>query len=390
MNSKKFINMFFISMGIIFLFIAGINFIIDPGEIYLKKLIHDEKLSEFSDKLMSSEYGVVEENWNERLIKASLITKISEDECIALGSSHILSMSTIRNVGNLSIACPRFLNLGVSGASIEDIAIYSYMILNNNILPKKVFINIDPWTLKFDMDNRYLIYVDFYDKMNNFINFNTEKRNHTSYHFKILANLINIQYFKASINEIMNFNQNIQVEIQRDNLFNQAIEYPSKDFNYTLGGTKIVMLKDGSRVYTSSWLNAHKNNVIPYGGGELYKTDGVYYNENTVDYLKKIVNLYVSKGINVSFMLTPYHPNVFKIVNDKQELNFDTGTTARYIGMVNKRVIALAKELNINIIGSYYPDELGCKEDEFFDFMHVNRSCLDRINFISKNSKGKA
>ena len=64
--------------------IGSINFIVDPGEIYLKKILADIKSTEFSNKLLNSKNGVVQTGWNERLIKITLAKESGNYDCIIL------------------------------------------------------------------------------------------------------------------------------------------------------------------------------------------------------------------------------------------------------------------------------------------------------------------
>ena len=94
--------------------IGGINFIIDPEGIYSNKILAgDIKSPEFANKLFNSKYGIVADGWNERLVKTSLAKKSGNFDCIVLGSSHIMQISSIRNTGNIKNQCNSLLNLGV-------------------------------------------------------------------------------------------------------------------------------------------------------------------------------------------------------------------------------------------------------------------------------------
>lgn len=110
--------------------LGAINFIIDPSGIYLKKILVDGKSAEFSNKLFNSKYGVVTDSWNKRLIKITLAKEAGNFDCIVLGSSRAMQISHIRNTGNIKNQCHSLLNLSVSANTIEDIAIFSYLILN--------------------------------------------------------------------------------------------------------------------------------------------------------------------------------------------------------------------------------------------------------------------
>jgi len=345
--------------------IAGINFIVDPGKIYLKKIIADLKSAEFSDKLFSSKNGIIQTGWNERLVKTTLAKKSGNFDCIILGSSHIMQISSIRNTGNINKQCKKLLNLGVSGGSIEDIAIFSYLIMNNIKLPKQVFIDIDPWTLKFGMDSRYGAYKSYYTKMNELLQ--NKDSNYESYLSKGIKNLFNGEYFYYSIKELM------KKENKKKSMFDKQILYPINEFSYSSGYKEAVTLVDGSHIYKNSWILKQKNNIssIKIGGGG-YKIKGSIYSKSTLDYFQKLVNLYKYNNINVNLILTPYHPNVFKKGNTKPVKHFKE---------IEKVVNSFVKKNNLKVYGSFFPNKLGCKNHEFFDFMHSTNQCLNRIDF---------
>ncbi len=74
----------------------------------------------------------------------------------------------------------------------------------------------------------------------------------------------------------------------------------------------------------------------------------------------------------MGFILTPYHPNVFKKGNTKPVKHF------KIIESVIKK---FGQKNNLKVYGSFFPDNLGCKNKEFFDFMHPTNECLSRIDF---------
>lgn len=365
MNSKHFVSFFLSSVVFLFLMISTVNFIVDPGEIYLKKILADIKAKEFSKKLFNSKNGIVQTGWNERFIKTTLAKEAEQFDCIILGSSHIMGISIVNETANISARCKSLLNLGVSGGSIEDIAIFSFIILNDFNFPKKIFIGIDPWTLKFNMDSRFGAYRDYYNSMNGLLR---ENHNQNSYLLKLMKNLLNEEYFLSSLEHIFNKKNNSNFQ----ELFKQQVLYPSSSFNYDTGYIEQVTLQDGSHVYASNWIQEQKINMRqPLLGQGDYKITGNVYDINAIEYLKKIIRLYHSKNIEINFIMTPYHPDIFKIQS----------TTVMHISEVEKVVRHLSSELKINLYGSFFPDKLGCKNDEFYDFMHATKACLDKISF---------
>ena len=365
---KKYLKYSFILFLSIMSIIASINFVVDPGEIYLKKIIADKKSSEFTDKLFESKYGIIQTGWNERLIKTTLARQAPKFECVIIGSSHIMSISSIKNTGNITSQCKNLLNLGVSGGGIEDIAIFTNIILKNIELPKIVFIGIAPWTLKFNMDSRYGAYKNQYIQINQLLQF-SNKDSSNAYETKYIKNLFNFEYLTYSLTELF---ENKKIT-KKESLFDKKILYPKNSFPLYSGYDEAVTLQDGSHVYAKKWIAQQKNEnqSMPFGGGD-YKLSEVIYDKNTIGYLQKLVDLYKYNDIKIKFILTPYHPNVFKKGDTKAVQSF------KVIEEITRR---FAQINNIQVYGSYFPRKLGCKESEYYDFMHPNEKCLNRIDF---------
>lgn len=366
---KKYLKRSVIIFTVLMFIIGGINFIIDPGEIYFKKILAGNiKNTEFSNKLFNSKYGIVADGWNERLVKTSLAKESGNFDCIVLGSSRIMQISSVRNTGNIKTQCNSLLNLGVSGGSIEDISIFSYLILNNTKLPKKIFIGVDPWTLKFNMDARYGAYKEYYNKMNILLK-ESQASDDIFYITKLAKNLFNGEYLQHSIEELFkDAEKNTKI-----NLFKKDIIYPKNQFSYQLGYKNAVTLPDGSHVYSKKQILEFKNKNphIKIGGGN-YKISGRAYDHLALQYLAKIIQVYQKNGVEVNFILTPYHPNVFKKGNIKPVKHF------RIVESVIKK---FGQKNNLKVYGSFFPYNFGCKNKEFFDYMHATNECLSRINF---------
>jgi hypothetical protein len=367
--NKSFVNQSFLFISIIFIIIASINFIVDPGNIYLNKSLAEKQVHLLSNTLFKSKYGIISNGWNERLVKISLANRSGKFDCIVIGSSRVLQISSIRNTGNIDKQCENLLNLGVSGGSLEDIAIFTNIILSSPNLPNKVFIGIDPWTIKFNMDNRYIAYQKHLDELNKLL----QDRNGSSISSShILSNLFNGEYLYYSIRNIIKFiSQNNKI----NNLFAKEIVAVANSFNFELGyKDKIsVILQDGSHVYSKDWIQSQRNTIytVPYGGGG-YKISDKIYNKKALEYFTKIIDLYKLNDISMHFILTPYHPNVFK--NGKTK-------PVKHMNAIEGVVKKLASSKNIKLYGSFFPNKLSCKEDEFFDFMHTTNKCLNKIDF---------
>ena len=346
--------------------IVSINITVDPGLIYLKKIVTKQKSNEYITKLIHSDYGLSIDGWNERVVKTTFAKKAGSYECVILGSSEIMQISHIRKTGNIQKQCKSLLNLGVSGASLEDIFVFSNILLKNDELPKKVFINIDAWTLKFNMDSSYSTYINEYTEIIQLLGIDDNIRT-ISYMNEVFKNLINWEYFFSSIDILK------EKKSKTFNYLTQQELAPTKPFKYSEGSTTSIILPDGAHIYNKKYLIQQKKNNqnIPMSKGD-YKISGKIFDEEAVLYFEKLIEFYKNKNVEVSLVLIPYHPNVFKQGGTKP---------VQHMEKVNNLVLSMAKKYNLKVYGSYVPEELGCNATEFLDIYHPTTDCLDKIDF---------
>lgn len=360
MNNKKWIKIFFLLSFLAIVFVGIINYIVDPGYVYSKKY-SSNKYDEYTNKLLLSKNGLIATGWNERLVKASLAKHSENFDCIVIGSSHIMQISSITNTGNISDVCPKLLNLGVSGGSFEDLFVFSSIINSNYIKPNKIFIDITPWLFKFEMDSRYKINKVYYDKFLQELNGINETHLYSNYSLKLFKNLFSLEYFITSL-------KNYKLTFKK-----VSIKYPLEMYDYKKGYVEPITLQDGSHIYDSNYIKKAKINIknIKAGGGN-YKIENKIYDEQALTQFEKLIKFYQLNNIKVNFILTPYHPNVFK-----------NGITKPVKHMIKVENLAheLSKKYSVKVYGSFFSEKLGCKEDEFLDYMHTNKDCLDRIRF---------
>ncbi len=351
--------------------IITVNFVVDPGGVYLKRILAGFKADEYVRLLLKSKIGLKQQGWNERLIKTELAKHSTGIDCVIIGSSHVMQISTIRNTGGIQNQCSELLNLGVSGGSIEDLAIFSNIIMHNKEMPKKVFIGIDPWTLKYNMDDRYGENKTYLDGMKNDIK--KYKDNSTTIHvfnFKyyeqLAANLVNKEYFLASMKSLFKSDKAIDL-IQK-----QIIE-PDKQLDYANGYEYAITLPDGSHLYDHDFIDkATKNIKFIKIDDANYKISGDAYESNAVEFLSDIIDTYAKSNIEVCLILTPYHPDIWKYKDSK---------VVKHMEIVEELVKKLANYKHLKLYGSFNPNNIGCTPDEFYDFMHPKNECLSRIDF---------
>ena len=355
MNSKRWINT---KILLVFLFLSIVgcfNYIVDPSGIYSKI----KSFESVKKKLFSSKNGLILSGINERHFKMQLaLSNLSNFGCVILGSSHVMQVSSVRNTGGIESKCGRLLNLGVSGGSIEDIAIFSYVVINNKNKPKSVLIAVDPWTLKFGMDKRYKSYDLYYKKMYDLLDSNLNESS-TPYFYDLAINLVNKEYFYKSLRYLS----------QGKSL---GANYPQSAFTYETGYIEAVTLPDGSHVYSEDFIKDAKKRIFEKMEDHNYKLYGEAYHPSAVSFFTEIIELLRKNNIKVELIMTPYAPKVFAKGETKE---------VAYLEIVDSVVKDFSERNNVKVYGSFFPVVIGCKDYEFYDYMHPTNKCLNRIDF---------
>lgn len=362
MSSKKWIKLYIIMLFSILCFIATFNFVVDPGKIYLKKLLNEYYSKEVVLHLQKSKIGIENNGLNERVFKKNLLEQTKSVKCIILGSSRVLQVSKFKNE-YINSKCSTFLNLGVSGASFEDLIIFLSLIEKNRVEVDNIFLSIDPWSLKFNMDSRWMIYERIYlDYLNSI---HIRMSNDDNFLLKLLSNLLNLEYTMDSFN-FLNNKFSLEQYYQYLN-----VKTLNSDVDFENGIENPVYLNDGSYLYSKKFIKNKKNESIPLGGVN-YKIKGELYNSDNLMILKSLIEKLRIKS-KIDIVLIPYHENNFK------KNTFEK----KYIQKFEKFIKEYFSTQNINTFGSFDPIKLGCKKNDFFDFMHPKHECIN--NLFKKN-----
>ena len=361
--------------------VAIINFFVDPGTVYFKKVSRSSLISLYTDTLASSQYGMRQEGWNERDVKLELAKRTGEIECIILGSSHVMSIS-IHNIEGLKKTCGSVMNLGVSGFSIEDLAIFTGILLKstNIVENKKVIIGIDPWTLNFNRDFRYTPYIDSYYNLTKKVGFtidNDEEAKDSKYNTELFSNLISFDYFNESLSLIKKdgFRSMLSQVYDSINIYKERKAYVYSQvvpkFSISNGWEVAVTLPDGGHVNSSKYVAEAARKKHPLDAQKYKIIEGEWFDNNAIDLFSRIVLSLKKYNFEVIILITPYHPNIW---------HKSSGEVSRKaMHLVFERLSALTHQLDIKLLGSYQPQVVGCDSDEFFDFMHARSTCLNKI-----------
>ena len=354
---------YFLGSAILVLTIAGgINFIVDPANIYREGRVTPIR---YTEALAHSKHGLYSKEgmFDERLLAKAAASKSFNADCIVIGSSHVMQISSERKSKALQDTCTSILNLAVSGGAIEDHFTLTYLVLKKrqNGRPNKIILGIDPWEFSFGKDARWTAYrADYLIAKTEILN--TGKVGVTRLsdtdvdetNKKKLANLINLEYTIRSIKAIVRGSPVIEVAPELD---------PS------IGGDYPIRLQDNSLVYSAKYISNAIGTQVPLGG-TTYATDGALNQPAAINAYRDLLLWIKSNGVEPILLMTPYHENVLKA---PKSLN------AIAIKVTEPIVLNLAHELKIKVIGTYDPKMFGCLSNEFYDFMHPTAECLAKL-----------
>ena len=93
------------------------------------------------------------------------------------------------------------------------------------------------------------------------------------------------------------------------------------------------------------------------------------YDAEAENILNSLISYLISNDINVTLVLSPYHPEEYELMKSQKPIFIE----------IEKKFRSIAKDKNIEIIGSYDSLRAGCLYDEFYDGMHPKRECMAKL-----------
>ena len=293
-------------------------------------------------KLLVNNNAVYATKMDERLfVKNRIIYENLKPKVLIIGSSRIMQLSN--DDFNKQI-----LNLGVSGASIEDHIAITLMALEKfNV--DTILLASDPWLFnKYHNQLRWKSISEEYKISLKSIQFKSKDYN-------IIEN--------KNYREIYLFHERFLEKLYSfSNIRKLDIEFKTNQINNL---TKQVILRDGKRVYANNNTEEKiKAKVIEYSMNK-YQFSDEYYEiyKSFIEHLTEVHNK------EVVLVLTPYHLPSYKITIQEKPFYLD----------LEAKFKKLSKETNIKIIGSYEASSIPCDENEFYDHMHPKNTCMKKI-----------
>ena len=337
-REKDFIKKsFFLFLAIFF----TITFIVfgKVSEKVIKSLSKD--ISDHIANVLMKSKVIYAPNINERdLIRSRINCENLNPKTLVVGSSRIMQIGN--NTYNNEV-----INLGVSGASIEDDITITNM-ATKKFKPSTIIVSADPWLFNSSSGQ--------------------DRWQFLNYEF---TEALSVLKGNPKLNIVNHDSKLTKENLQERSLkkFYQFINHYKYDASNDIPETGDKIRRDGSRVYNitySSKTELEKEQDFP----DLlnYSMNPYSFSEISRKYFEMFIKHY-AKNYKVVLILSPYHPKLYDIIKKEQKPHIKIESEFRN----------LANKLNIQIIGSYDPAITGCVNIDFYDGMHPKDECIKKI-----------
>jgi len=325
----------------ILLAIVLVNYIGDSAHLY--NTDYEVKMAKI---VKQGDYVTNIDNYDERIFQKEIIeNQENTPETIILGSSKAMFIDGAL-IGDSSV-----FNHAVSSASLEDyIAIYQ-LYKENNSLPQKVVIDVEPHL--FNKNNkleRWKSIQDFY--------YNFKKETNSNNDIGKYEELISLSYFQSSLPKLFK-------------VITGGAEPESTQSKFNSTNTKLT---DGTLVYGKSIREGGKirrdKKVSLLLAGKMSSIEEF----NSIDKglwkeFESLISDMRKNNITVEFFLCPHHPDVYNRVKEDYEMVIET----------EDLIVKYARDQNIKLYGSFSPYAFELDETFFYDGLHCNKDGLEKI-----------
>jgi len=341
---KEFIIKTSIPSIFILILLVSVNYWGDSAKIF-----HPNYENKIAEIIFNNSHATNISNFNERILQKELIQKlISSPDIVILGSSRTMLINSTYYENK------KVINSSVSGASIQDLIAIFQMYSTKNRLPKKIILGVDPWL--FNENNGQIRWQSLRKEYASFENQKIEE-NDDLLNNKV-KQLFSLSYFQASFINLPAVIVGKSDPIATEEIYNHSN----------------TILVDASLSYSKKYREASNEEVN--SAARIYSSGGIYSIENFKNISPQIFSEFeqlcieiLKNDIELSFFLAPYHPIVYKKIEQEYHIVLETENKLR----------EFSKKRNIECLGSFNPATYGIESAGFYDGMHSKENTIKKI-----------
>lgn len=340
---KKFLFKLTIIILPLLILLILVNYIGDKGSLF------QENYEKEMVRIIASGQNVTKvSHYNERIFHKELIcSNHSQPNLVLLGSSRTMLINSESFPGYT------LLNNSVKGAVIQDIISYYQLYKDNNKLPKKIVIGIDPWIFNENDPQKSWEYLSKY--YNDFMGI----KHHQFSNLSKYKQLLSFSYFQESFSRFTKV------------INGKKITPEPTENKYNSWHT---ILSDGSLVYNIRQRNVSldeaEKKIKEFKEGGIYGLKFFHkISEKKYNDFEKLISDMLLNNIEIEFILIPFPPLVFDKIEEEYPIVLQT------LQLIND----FAKNNNIKVSGTYNPHELEMDNSFFIDGMHCNELGIQKV-----------
>lgn len=308
--------------------IIAVTYLGDASALFYKSKFY----SDLEKEMRGQKLIEVLSNHDERIFKKKLLEANSGKNFskVIFGSSRVMLITSYNS-----------LNLGVSGASLEDILGLYQILKTQNITMDSVLIGVDPW-LFYSSDSRWQSISSFYYEY-------TQETNHELSNNKI-TQLLDPRYFNESLKQLATQG------ISSPYTFHDSL--PKNHFGTLIFPDGHIRYGDTYREADLQTVNTKVEAYLKPSGHYKMKS-GLQLEKLRISMFQRFISHLKSQGIVVNVIFPSYHPKVY---NELSKL---------YESIDQTEIIVRSMDDISDLYGSYNPDINKISEDKFYDGMHL-------------------
>jgi hypothetical protein len=369
-----------------FLFgIAYVNYTVDPGRLYHTDR---EDMLEYDIVRMLLEGSNVDNlsSYDERLTRRDYVNRMEQAVGVIVAGSSRSALITKEMLGVESM-----FNVSVASGELEDIIGFYGVLHKYHKLPKRIILAIDPWMLNDNyndgrfaaaLGDGYYYYVaermgwqanpELKQVSELYLPGSTQSISFWELEEDVKLNLFSVTYFQSAIQTQLG-----SIEKKRTDDW----PYPTDDYYGEFG----MLRPDGSFSYPKSYREvsaeeAHIRAVmsLPHNirGLEDYTEQESESKRLFMDFVRGVK----SDGVKVEILIEPISSTLYEYMQEFPD-------HYKNFFMADELMKEIAEELDVRLVGSFYPDVYGLTMEDFYDGYHLRSAEVERVVAPLKETK---